>query len=118
MAIDSAEEHPSNIVRRILIALISSDGLEVAVSLWQLAKRIIAFKAHEGMYEVQDLDVRLELQDTKGKKATLYKREKVRFLQDNTIAFEDSAYGDGEIFADYKCSPGVPVDRYQDGYRY
>lgn len=118
MAIDNPQEHTSSIIRRILIALLSSDGIDVALGLWRLAKRVIAFKAHEGLYEVQNLDVRLELQDINGKKATLYKREKVRFLQDNTIAFEDSAYGDGEIFADYKCSPGVAVDRYQEGYRY
>jgi len=42
----------------------------------------------------------------------------VRFLQDNVLAFQDQAYGDGDIFAGYKCSPGFPVDRYQDGNKY
>ena len=42
----------------------------------------------------------------------------MRFLQDNIIAFQDYAWGDGEIFADYRCSPGVAVDRYQDGDRW
>ncbi|HEX9596624.1 MAG TPA: hypothetical protein VF982_07065, partial [Anaerolineales bacterium] len=30
----------------------------------------------------------------------------------------DYAWGDGEIFADYRCSPGVVVDRYRDGDRW
>jgi hypothetical protein len=42
----------------------------------------------------------------------------VRFLQDNIIAFQDYAWGDGDIFVDYRCSPGVVVDRYQDGDRW
>ncbi len=39
-------------------------------------------------------------------------------MQDNIIAYQDQAWGDGDIFADYKCSPGTPVDRYRDGYRW
>jgi hypothetical protein len=35
--------------------------------------------------------------------------------QDNIIAYQDQAWGPGKIFADYKCSPGVPVDRFRDG---
>jgi hypothetical protein len=38
----------------------------------------------------------------------------VRFLQNNVIAYQDQAWGDGDIFADYKCSPGIAVDRYRD----
>lgn len=50
--------------------------------------------------------------------AIFHKRQQVRFMQDNIIAFQDYAWGDGEIFADYRCSPGVTVDRYQDGDRW
>ena len=31
------------------------------------------------------------------------------------IAFQEYARGDGEIFAEYRCAPGVVVDRYQEG---
>jgi hypothetical protein len=48
----------------------------------------------------------------------LKRRQKVRFLQDNIIAYEDQAWGEGNIFADYRCSPGVPVDRYRDGFKW
>lgn len=34
------------------------------------------------------------------------------------IAFQDQAWGDGDIFAEYKCSPGTPVDFYREGHRY
>jgi len=70
------------------------------------------------MYEVLDYDTELELLDVKGKKAVFRKAQKVRFLQNNVIAYYDKAWGDGDIFVNYKCSPGVEVDRFQDGYRY
>ena len=74
--------------------------------------------AQEGMYEILDYDSVLELQDPQGKVAVFKRRQKVKFLQDNIIAYQDYAWGDGNILADYKCSPGVPLDQYQDGFRY
>ncbi len=62
-----------------------------------------------------DFEHTLEPCDTRGKKAVYRKRETVRFLQDFVTAYEDQAWGKGQIFAEYRCSPGVPVDRYQDG---
>lgn len=69
------------------------------------------------MYEVLDYEATLELKDDKGETARFSKRQRVRFLQD-TIAYEDQAWGDGDIFADYQCSPGVAVDRYREGHRH
>ncbi len=117
MSTDKSYNHPSNLLR-ILVPLLGSDVIEIVSALWRLGRRIWTAKAHEGMYEVLELDSRLELKDTKGQKAVSYKREKVRFVQDNIIAYQDKAWGDGDIFADYKVSPGVAVDRYRDGYRY
>jgi hypothetical protein len=76
------------------------------------------FNRAEGIYEVLDFEAQLELCDPQGEAAIYSKRERVQFLQDNVIAYQDQAWGDGDIFAEYKCSPGVPVDRYQEGYRY
>jgi hypothetical protein len=112
------DNHRSSVILRLLIPLLGSDYIGILAVVWRLGRRILAFKTQEGIYEVLDLDARLELQDSKGHKAILYKRERVRFLQDNIIAYQDKAWGDGKIFADYKCSPGVAVDRYRDGYRY
>lgn len=94
------------------------DWVPVLGQLWQLVRRVIEGYAHEGMYEVLDFDLNLELADPRGETAVFRKREKVRFLQNNVIAYQDQAWGDGELFADYKCSPGVQVDRYKEGSKY
>jgi hypothetical protein len=70
------------------------------------------------MYEVISHTVCLELKDVGGKTSVYTKRQRVRFLQDNIIAYQDQAWGDGDIFAEYRCSPGVPVDRYREEQRY
>lgn len=78
----------------------------------------ITRQSDQGIYEILDYDSTLELIDSNGQTVVFQKRQKVRFLQNDVIAFEDFAWGDGEIFADYHCSPGVAVDRYQDGDRW
>ncbi len=103
---------------RLLIPLLGSDYIEVLVFLIRMIRRVFSVKVHEGMYEALDYEASLELNDVKGEKATYSKHEKVRFLQDNIIVYQDGAWGDGDIFADYHCSPGVPVDRYRDGNLY
>ncbi len=105
-------------ILQILVALLNSDFIDMIGGVWRLGRRILSAKAHEGMFEVLEHDVELELMDTKGRTAIYRKRQRVRFLQDNIIAYQDQAWGDGDIFADYKCSPGVPVDRYREGYLY
>jgi len=79
---------------------------------------LLSGRSPEGLYEVLDYESRLELLDIRGRKAVLYKRERVRFLQNDSIAYQDKAWGVGQIFADYKCSPGVAVDRYREGHRW
>jgi len=67
------------------------------------------------MYEILDYDATLEIADPRGEKAMFRRREVIRFLQDNVVAIHDHAWGDGELFAKYRCQPGVPVDIYEDG---
>lgn len=112
------QHRQTSTILRLLVPLLGSDLLEVLSFLLRLAARVLSLKAHEGMYEVLEYETRLELLDEKGEKAVLHKRERVRFLQNNIIAYQDQAWGDGEIFADYQCSPGVAVDRYREGHRY
>lgn len=78
----------------------------------------ITRRSDQGVYEILTYDSTLELLDATGQTAIFHKRQKVCFLQDNVIAFQDYAWGEGEIFANYSCSPGVAVDRYQDGDRW
>ncbi len=69
-------------------------------------------------YEILKYETSLELHSSTGKKATLTRQQRIKFLQDHVIAFQDHAWGEGNIFADYKISPGVEVDRYRDGDRW
>jgi hypothetical protein len=89
----------------------------VGGGLWKICKGIAVRYAKKGMYEVLDYQTILTIHDDKGKNASLAKIEKVRFLQDNVIAYQDQAWGDGKILLNYQCSPGVPVDFYRTGYR-
>jgi hypothetical protein len=41
----------------------------------------------------------------------------VKFLQNNIIAYQDQAWGDGKILINYRCAPGSPVDFYRSGYK-
>ncbi len=90
---------------------------EIAGELWKIGRKVMRGLANEGMYEVLEYESTLELHDREGKKATYKKRQKVRYLQNNIIAFEDQAWGDGEILIDYQCTPGTPVDRYRLDYK-
>ena len=82
--------------------------------LGQFRKRQSAY----GPCEVLEYDAILELPDPKGRLALFKKRLRVKFLQDYVIAFQDHAWGDGDLLADYSCSPGVEVDHYPEGDRW
>jgi hypothetical protein len=93
------------------------------LDLWQVLPHLwIWFSQHlpfpQGMYEVLAYEATLELKDSQGQFAEYRKHQKVRFLQDNIIAYQDQAWGQGDIFFQYSCSPGKPVDRYLEGDRY
>ena len=84
--------------------------------LYQIGKQW--WPGHADIYEILDYEASLELLDPQGEKAIFRKRQKVKFLQNNIIAFEDYAWGDGDILAAYRCAPGVVVDKYQEGDRW
>lgn len=101
-----------------LLKLISGNSAAIVDVLFDVLQRIPIVKSLPGMYEVLDYEAQLELLDTKGHTAIYTKRQQVRFLQDNVFAYQDKAWGDGDIFAAYQCSPGVKVDSYREGHRY
>lgn len=72
---------------------------------------------NQGIYEILDYETTLEL-STSGKTATFLKRLKVKFLQDNTISFQDYIWGDNDTLSSYSCKPGKVVDWYQEGDRW
>jgi hypothetical protein len=101
----------------LIIDLLRADIGGVARHLFLPAVRRLANKP-DGIYEVLDYEARLELLDAEGSKARFTKRQRVRFLQDNVIAYQDQAWGDGEFLVNYRCSPGVAADQYREGHKY
>jgi hypothetical protein len=81
-------------------------------------RRFFKGKPNDGLYEVLEYDSVLELADPKGRTTLFKKRLRVKFLQDNIIAFQDHAWGDGDLLVDYRCSPGIEVDHYPEGDRW
>ena len=103
----------------VLIVLnkgLQSPILEWINPIWKFLSRIQE-RFSDGLYEVLEFETTLELLDPKGKHARVSKRQKVRYLQDHIIAYQDQAWGDGDILQEYQCSPGVPVDQYQFGHK-
>lgn len=101
-----------------VLPLLGQQWIEGLRKVLQIIRRQLSRQVHEGVYEVLEYEAVLQIADRQGRKAVFERRQKVRFLQDNVLAFEDQAWGEGEIFADYECSPGVAVDRYRDGLKW
>jgi len=102
-------------IARLLAFLINPSLLEALAEAWKLGRKVLRGLANEGMYEVLEYESTLELRDKHGEHALVHKREKVRYLQNHIIAYQDEAWADGEILLNYRCTPGTPVDRYQPG---
>ena len=103
-----------------LQTILAGDALEVVQKWVKVAQKLHnAWMRNrlQGIYEVESHATTLELTDPQGEVAVVDRVETVRFLQDNVTAFTDFAWGDGDSLAEYRCSPGVPVDIYQDGSR-
>lgn len=94
---------------------LSLPWFEIVGKLWGGVRKILRGLSNEGMYEVLDFESTLELLDRRGERAVYRKREKVKYLQDYIIAYQDQAWGDGDILLNYRCKPGVAVDRYTPG---
>lgn|GEM_PF-674253 len=112
---DMTSSRESGSLPGLLLRLLSQDWLGLLPDLYRALRLWVKRYRREGMYQILDYDSTLELLDPKGKIALFKRRQRVKFLQDHIIAFQDYAWGDGDIFADYKCSPGVEVDRYREG---
>ena len=91
--------------------------IPILSDLYQWGKSYVQKLRKPGMYEVMNYESALEILDPKGKQAIFRKVEDLKFLQDNVIAIQDQAWGDGEILDDYQCSPGFPVDFYRSGHK-
>lgn len=111
---------PQPNTRRLLgdqwIALVFSvPWLDVLAQTNRLARQLWHGMVDEGMYEVLEHESTLELLDRQGKRAHFTKRQRVRYLQNNIIAYQDQGWSDGRGLLDYHCSPGTVVDKYRPG---
>jgi hypothetical protein len=106
-----------SLVGRLIAALLRLPWADLLADALKAVHKAIQGRSYRGLYEVLEYESTLELKDREGKKAAFKKREKVRYLRNNVIAYQDQAWGDGEILLDYSCSPGTPVDRYRSGYK-
>lgn len=104
---------------RWLSLILDPRWIEVIAQAWHLGRKIIRGLANEGIYEVLDYECTLELKDKGGELAKIQKQEKIRYLQDYIIiiSYQDQAWGDGELFQNYRCSPGTPVDEFRLGHK-
>lgn len=113
----SVQREKKSATGAVIAALLGGPWLEITAELWQLGKKLWRGLADEGMYEVLEHEVVLELKDSKGKRAIVRKRQKVRYRQNNIIAYQDQAWGDGRILVNYHCTPGFEADRYESGHK-
>ena len=101
-----------------LLAVFSLEWVAALIEVTHSLYHLLAHGHNQGMYEILSYDSTLELVDPKGTTAVFKRHQKVRFLQDHTFAFQDHAWGEGNLFADYQVSPGKVADRWQDGDRW
>jgi hypothetical protein len=104
-----------------LHALIPTNTIETANRLLDLLQRLHASveeRRLHGIYEVLDQSRTVTLHDPKGRVASVDTTQRVRFRQNHIAGLLDHVWGDGHILQEYRCSPGVPVDRYKEGTRH
>jgi hypothetical protein len=72
---------------------------------------------YQALYEVLRCEIELDLLDASGALATLKRRETLRLLQEGVIGIYDQYWGQGQVTARYRVSPGVVADRFRVGAR-
>ena len=106
---------------RVLDALLSTGFISTLKEILALLRNTAAFLAErrlQGIYEVLEQQRTVEIHDPNGHAVTVDTTERVRFRQNHVAAITDYVWGDGDMLAEYRCSPGVPVDCYKEGSRY
>jgi hypothetical protein len=111
----STSTKSTSIFQELVNTLTGFPFLDTIQRVVQIGKRLQSVLSPAGIYEVLDYESTLEIKDSRGEKAVFSKREKVRYLQNNIIAYQDQAWGDGEILLDYRSTPGKAVDFYRPG---
>lgn len=87
-----------------LLSDLSFANVNALLDLYQRVRKL--WRRESDWYEILDYTATLELLDIKGENNIFRKHQKIRFLQNNIIAFEDYVWGDGNSMVDYRCTPG------------
>lgn len=116
MALETAMVTSTAITASGVLSLLSLRNIRAIFDLYQMIRQWLP--GQSDLYEILDYESTLELCNAKGTTARFQKRQRIKFLQNNIIAFEDYVWGEGEVMADYQCSPGVVADRYQESDRW
>lgn len=101
------QESAVSLLRKVL------PSLDVLAEIWRFLRVLWENTTSVGMYEVLNHTALLEIRAKSGNKATFSKSQKVRYLQNNIIAYQDQAWGEGDILLNYECLPGTVVDKYK-----
>ena len=99
------------------LKLLDLPWIEILGELLKYVRKVVRGMANEGVYETLEYESTLEIHNRKGTRATFSKQKKIRYLQDNIIAYQDYGWGDGEILLNYRTSRGKAVDRYRSGFK-
>lgn len=104
-----------------LDALLSTSFISLLQEFLGLLRQAAAFVAErrlQGLYDVLDQRRTVTLHDASGRVATVDTVQRLRFRQNHVTAITDYAWGEGQLFTDYRCTPGAPVDYYRVGSRH
>ena len=119
--VNMAETKRGTSLEAILRGILTRDRLEIMKRLIEGARdvyELVRAARAQGIYEVLEHATTINLLDPRGDVALIERHQTLRILQDHVAAITDRAWGDGEALAEYRCSPGVPVDCYTDGARH
>ena len=90
-------QNQTRLLDQLVSLLLRFPGADVFSEVWKAACSFVQAQVPKGPYEVLEYESTLEFLDPEGTHATFTKRERVRYLQDNIIAYQDQAWGDGEV---------------------
>ena len=114
----------------VTIGGVISTGLLVSVPLLWFAPAVVAsilvplgvgllykllWERRGWIYEILALEETWDICDKQGGRVVVTKAMDIRFLRDNVGSFEDPAWGDGDLFAEYSCKPGTCGGVFQAG---
>ena len=100
---------------QLLLQVSAGLGPKVGKHLDRLIARVDDFRP---LFEVNEIQVALEVLDKMGKRAVYTRRQRVRFLRNHVTSFYDYGWGTGDSFASHRVHPGRIVERRKIGLRY